>query len=109
MKKTKEIQLVLITALFTSCHHPEPQWRAGGRTYIRSDSTASYTLMAHPHPGNPLMFYAFRPYGIYTAFGYRRLGYYSSALSDEVNIGHSAIKSAIVRGGFGESALSVES
>jgi hypothetical protein len=109
MKKTKEIQLVLITALFASCHQPEPQWRAGGRTYIRSDSTASYTLMAHPHPGNPLLFYAFRPYGIYTAFGYRRLGYYSNALSEEVNIGHSSIKSAIVRGGFGESALSVES
>jgi hypothetical protein len=55
------------------------------------------------------LFYAFRPYGLYTPFGYRRLGYYSNALSEEVNIGHSAIKSNIVRGGFGESGLSVES
>jgi hypothetical protein len=37
------------------------------------------------------------------------MGYYSSALSEEVNIGHNAFKSRIVRGGFGESALSVES
>ncbi|HEV3411124.1 MAG TPA: hypothetical protein VG101_01540 [Puia sp.] len=109
MRKTKEIQLVLITALFASCHQPEPQWRAGGRTHIRSDSTAPYTLMAHPNPGAPLLFYAFHPYGLYTAFGYRRMGYYSSALSEEVNIGHNAFKSRIVRGGFGESALSVES
>jgi hypothetical protein len=109
MKKTKQIQLVLMTALLASCDRPEPQWRAGGRTYIRSDSTAPYTVMQHSHPGYAFLFYAFRPYGIYTPFGYRRLGYYSNALSEEVNIGHSAVKSGIVRGGFGESALSVES
>jgi hypothetical protein len=93
MKKTKQVKLVLITALFASCHHPEPQWHAGGRTYIRSDSTAPYALMPHAYSG----------------FGYRRLGYYSGALSEEANIGHSSIKSGIVRGGFGRSALSVES
>lgn len=41
--------------------------------------------------------------------GYRRIGYYSNALSEEVNIGGDPVKSGIVRGGFGESALSVES
>jgi hypothetical protein len=109
MKKTKQVQLVLITALFASCHHHEPQWHAGGGTFIRSDSTAPYTRMSHPYSGIPFLYYAFRPYGVYTPFGYRRVGYYSSALSEEVNIGHSTVKSGIVRGGFGESALSVES
>lgn len=109
MRKTKQIQLVLMTALLASCHQSEPQWRAGSRTYIRSDSTASYSLMAHPNSAGAFLFYAFRPYGMYTPFGYRRLGYYSNALSEEVNLGHSAIKSGIVRGGFGGSALSVES
>jgi hypothetical protein len=108
MKKTKHIKLVLVTAVLAACHQ-EPEWRSGSRTYIRADSTAPYTMMTHPQPGLPLLFYHFRPYGLLYATGYRRAGYYSNAFSEEVNIGHNPVKGGIVRGGFGESALSVES
>ncbi|HXB08498.1 MAG TPA: hypothetical protein VNW04_15310 [Puia sp.] len=106
MKKTQQISLVLITAALASCHQPGNQdWvDANGehrRVYIRSDSTAPYTAMHHP-VGAALWYYAFRPYGLYTYFGYRREGYYSSAISERSNIGGNAVKSGIVRGGFGE-------
>jgi hypothetical protein len=110
MRKSKKIQLVLITAALASCHQQETQWHGGSRTYIRSDSTAAYTPIPYHRPGVPLLFYHFRPYGLYyPVVGYRRIGYYSNAMSEEVNIGEDPVKSGIVRGGFGESALSVES
>ena len=108
MKKTNHIKLVLITAALASCHR-EPEWHAGGRTYIRADSTAPYAVMSRPHAGAPLMFYRFRPYGLLYFNGYHRAGYYSDAFSEEVNVGHDGAKSGIVRGGFGKSAMSVES
>lgn len=108
MKKSRHIQLVLITAALASCHR-EPEWHAGGRTFIRADSTAPYAVMTRSRPGYPLMYYHFRPYGLLYFGGYRRAGYYSNAFSEEVNVGHDQGKSGIVRGGFGKSAMSVES
>lgn len=112
MKKTKQISLVLITAALASCHRSNNQdWvNANGehrKVYIRSDSTAPYTQMFHPF-GALLWYYAFRPYGHYDYFGYRRVGYYSSAISQHSNIGTNAAKSGIIRGGFG-SGFSVSS
>jgi len=113
VKKTKNISLVLITAALASCNRPANQdWvNANGehrRVYVRSDSTAPYTTMVHP-VGNPLWYYAFRPYGSYGYFsGYRRVGYYSSAISESSNIGLSGEKGGIIRGGFG-SGYSVSS
>ena len=107
MKKTPQITLVLITAALASCNQPNDQdWiNANDRhqhVYIRSDSTAGYTPMHHPS-GAALWYYAFRPYGSYNYFGgYRRVGYYSSAISESSNIGHSSEKSGIIRGGFGD-------
>jgi hypothetical protein len=110
MKKTTHIQLVLITAALASCHQPAKQWQNGNNTFIRSDSTAPYTRMAHPMPGSAfLWYYAFRPYGNYYGGVYRRTGYYSDALSEVGNIGTNSFKSSVIRGGFGESAFSVES
>ena len=106
MKRSKQVSLILITAALASCNRPRnPDWvNANGqhrRVYIRSDSTAPYSVMHHP-AGALLWFYAFRPYGSYNYFGiYRRVGYYSSAISERSNIGLSAEKSGIVRGGFG--------
>jgi hypothetical protein len=98
MKKSKHIQLVLITAALASCHS-QPEWHGSNRTYIRSDSTAPYTRMNYYHPGIPFIYYHFRPYGVYFPVGgYRRVGYYSDALPGSV-----------IRGGFGKSAFSVES
>ena len=113
MKKTQHISLVLITAALASCHKPGNQdWiNANGEhrsVYIRSDSTAPYARMSHP-AGNPYWYYAFRPYGSYSYFsGYRRVGYYSSAISERSNIGLSGEKGSIIRGGFG-SGYSVSS
>ena len=110
MKKTTHIRLVLITAALASCHHPKPQWQNGNNTFIRSDSTAPYTRMVHPMPGSALLwYYVFRPYGNYYGGIYRRTGYYSDAISETGNIGTNSFKSSVIRGGFGESAFSVES
>jgi hypothetical protein len=113
VKKTPHIALVLITAALASCHRPgNPDWvNANGhhqRAYIRSDSTAPYARMTHP-VGIGAWYYAFRPYGSYDYFGYRRAGYYSSAISENSNIGANSAKSGIVRGGFGGESFSVSS
>jgi hypothetical protein len=103
MKKSRHIQLVLITAALASCHKPARQWTNGNAVYIRSDSTAPYTRV--PHYGVPgLWYYAFRPYGYYSFGGYRRVGYYSDAISEFSNVGLNGTKMGIVRGGFGGSA-----
>ena len=100
MKKSRHIELVLITAALASCHKPAHQWTNGNAVYIRSDSTAPYSrVYTHNAPG--IWYYAFRPYGYYSFGGYRRVGYYSDAISEYSNIGHDATKSGIVRGGFG--------
>jgi hypothetical protein len=100
MKKSRHIHLVLITAALASCHKPARQWTNGNAVYIRTDTTAPYTRV-HNHGVPGLWFYAFRPYGYYSYGGYRRLGYYSDALSEHSNIGSNSMKSDIVRGGFG--------
>ncbi len=107
MKKTKHIQLILITAALASCHRPSNEWQSGNKVYGRSDSTAPYTR-AHHFGGALLWFYAFRPYGSYYNGAYRRAGYYSGAISERGNIGLNGTKSGIVRGGFG-SGYSVSS
>jgi hypothetical protein len=113
VKKTPHITLVLITAALASCNRPgNPDWvNANGehrRVYIRSDSTAGYAPMNHPF-GAYGWYYAFRPYGRYDYFGYRRVGYYSSAISEHSNIGTNSTKSGIIRGGFGGEGFSVSS
>jgi hypothetical protein len=109
MKKSKHIQLVLITAALASCHRPAKEWQGGNPVYIRSDSSAQYTRIDHYHPGVGMWYYAFRPYGNYYNGIYHRAGYYSDAFSEEVNIGSNGFKSGIIRGGFGEGAWSVGS
>jgi hypothetical protein len=104
MKKTRHIQLVLLTAALASCHrNADQQWTSGDKVYIRSDSTAPYSRVYHPSaPG--LWYFAFRPYGTWYNGRYRRIGYFSDAISEHSNLGTNTSKSGIVRGGFGESA-----
>lgn len=112
MKKTKKIELILITAALASCHQPQPdkQWQSGNNTYVRSDSTAPYSRAYHPHIGSALLwYYAFRPYGNYYNGSYQRAGYYSDAIHPSSNIGSNAFKSSAVRGGFGKGGYSVSS
>ena len=79
MKKTKHIQLILITAALASCNQAKKQddWESGNKTHIRSDSTAPYTRVQH-HSGMGgvgtalLWYYAFRPYGNYNNGRYQR-------------------------------------
>jgi hypothetical protein len=102
VKKTRHIQLVLITAALAACHRiTDQQWTSGNKVYIRSDTSAPYTRAYHP-AGLGLWYYAFRPYGRYYNGYYRRLGYFSDAISEHSNIGLNGAKSGIVRGGFGE-------
>jgi len=110
MKKSKHINLILITAALASCHQRDKEWQNGNKTYVRSDSTAPYSRLYYPHIGSPLIwYYAFRPYGNYYNGAYRRAGYYSDAISERANIGSNSFKSSVVRGGFGEGAFSVHS
>ena len=111
MKKTKHIELLLITALLAGCHRPGNEWQNGNNhTYIRSDSTAPYSRAYSPHLGSVLLwYYAFRPYGNYYNGSYRRTGYYSDAIHESSNIGSNGYKSSVIRGGFGRGAYSVSS
>lgn len=113
MKKSKTIQLILITAALASCHtkKEEPQWGSGNKTYVRGDSTAPYS---RTHHGNGLLtaalwYYAFRPYGNYSNGQYTRAGYYSGAISSRANVGSNGFKGSVTRGGFGRSGYSVSS
>ena len=110
MKKTKFIQLVLITSALASCHQKAKQkeWQSEQKVYMRSDSSAGYT-QSHYHRGIGNWYYAFRPYGYYYQGSYNRIGYYSSGISEHSNIGSSAAKSGAVRGGFGSPGASVSS
>jgi hypothetical protein len=112
MKKTKYIQLVLITAALASCNQAKkPDWDDNAKMHIRSDSTAPYTNVHH-HSGIGtalLWYYAFRPYGNYNNGYYQRAGYYSGAIFPSSNIGSNGFKSAVTRGGFGRSGFSVSS
>lgn len=114
MKKTKHIELVLITAALASCNQPNKDWESGNsKTYVRSDSTAPYTRTHRNYSsgvGTALLWYlAFRPYGNYNNGNYQRAGYYSNAINKQSNIGTNSFKSSVVRGGFGRGGYSVSS
>ena len=114
MKKSKTIQLILITAALASCNQQkkEPEWGSGNKTYVRGDSTAPYTRTHHGGNGlltAALWYYAFRPYGNYNNGTYQRAGYYSGAISERANIGSNGFKGNVARGGFGRSGYSVGS
>lgn len=108
MKKSKCVELVLITAALASCDKPKNEWRNGNKTYLRSDTTAPYTAARH-HGGPGLWYYAFRPYGLYNNGGYARTGYYSGALHESSNVGSNSRKLGVSRGGFGRGSYSVSS
>ena len=120
MKKSKIVNLVLITAALASAEKMGAQ--SGGasgdwdkqpekKVYMRSDTTAQYSR-THHHGGGIgsaiLWYYAFRPYGSSYGYnnGYNRTGFYSRGLSSRSNIGSNPTKSVISRGGFGGRAFS---
>lgn len=113
MKKTKYIELVLITAALASCNKPNKDWEgsSNGRKYLRSDTTAPYTRThVSTHGISPLLwYYAFRPYGYYRNGFYKKAGYYSDGLNEAGNFGSNTYKSVIARGGFGNGSYSVSS
>ena len=102
MKKTKLINLVLITATLASCHHKKKHrdWNEPN-VYMRGDESAQYSNVYDNGSSPWLWYYAFRPYGYYNRGTYYHTGYYSSGISERANIGHSSFKSNVVRGGFG--------
>jgi hypothetical protein len=114
MKKSKTVQLVLITAALASCNKAQKdnEWSGGNKTYVRGDSTAYYTRTHHHGVGNALLwYYAFRPYGNYNSQtgAYQKAGYYSRGISESSNIGTNGFKGSISRGGFGRGGYSVSS
>ena len=71
MKKTKTIQLILITAALASCAEKkkEPEWGSCNKTYVRGDSTAPYTRTHHGGGGLlgvALWYYALGPMEVLT-------------------------------------------
>ncbi|GEO09860.1 hypothetical protein [Segetibacter aerophilus] len=110
MKKSKYVELVLITAVLASCNQPNKEWESGNKVYMRSDTTAPYSRAHHSGIGTALLwYYAFRPYGNFNNGNYRRAGYYSRGLSERSNIGSNTFKGAVTRGGFGRGGYSVSS
>jgi len=114
MKKSKYIELVLITAALASCNEPkkEKSWDDNNKVHLRSDTTAPYTRVHSHHNGIGtalLWYYAFRPYGNYNNGAYQRAGYYSGGIGRFSNVGNNGFKSAVTRGGFGRGGYSVSS
>ncbi len=107
MKKSKVIQLALITSALASCTQKQD---TDSKVFVRGDSTAPYSR-GTTHGGLPMWFYAFRPYGYYDNGAYHRAGYYNSGISRSSNIGSNSIKSAhsTSRGGFGARSSSSHS
>lgn len=103
MKKSKYIKLVLVATALSACSHPKSEPEK--RVFMRSDSTARYSR-AHGM-GFLGYYYAFRPYGLYSAgAGFSRAGYYSGAIPKASNVGTNGFKGTAVRGGFGGSVRS---
>jgi hypothetical protein len=106
MKKSKIVNLVLITSLLASCAQKSEHknQRQKKNVYMRGDSTARYSR-GH---GLFMWYYAFRPYGYYDNGAYHRAGYYSNSISRNSNIGSNVVKSNgfTSRGGFGSSSRS---
>ncbi|MBL0145436.1 MAG: hypothetical protein IPP48_06415 [Chitinophagaceae bacterium] len=103
------MKLVLITAALASCNqnNTPTDWENGngGKTYLRSDSTAPYAR-SHYHGGG-MWFYAFRPMYSYNTNGFfTRNGFSSNAIPMASNYGTNYSKSRAVRGGFGRSSKS---
>lgn len=110
MKKTKAIQLILITAALASCAEKkkEPEWGSGNKTYVRGDSTAPYTRThrgGNAMLGVALWYYAFRPYNRMNNGVYSRGGYYSNAIPHNANVGTNGMKGNVTRGGFGRTGV----
>jgi hypothetical protein len=105
MKKSKCIQLVILTAVISACTQKEEQ---GKQVFMRSDSTAQYSNVHYM--GNGLGYFAaFHAYGIYRNGAYQRAGFYSSSIPERANIGSNGFKGTITRGGFGSSSFHVSS
>jgi hypothetical protein len=112
VKKSKTIQLVLITAALASCadKKKDNEWSGGdSKTYVRADSTAPYARTHHGVGTALLWFYAFRSYGSFRNGQYTRGGYYSNAIPRSSNIGSNGFKNGITRGGFGRSGARASS
>ncbi len=115
MKKSKYVELVLITAALASCNQPKPkaEWDDNNKVHLRSDTTAPYTRVHHNGGmgiGTALLwYYAFRPYGNYRNDNYQRAGYYSGGINPMSNIGSNGFKGSLTRGGFGRGGYSVSS
>jgi hypothetical protein len=102
MKKSGYVKLVLIATAFSACSQPKSEREKA--VYMRSDTTAHYSR-AHGM-GFLGYYYAFRPYGIYSAGrGFSRAGYYSGAIHEGSNVGTNGVKGSVVRGGFGGSSV----
>ncbi len=108
MKKSKAIQLVLITAALASCNNnaKKENWAAAakGKQYVRGDSTAPYTRTHLGLNSGLLWLYAFRPYYGYNNGVYGRTGFYSGAINARSNYGSNTSKARTIRGGFGRSS-----
>ncbi len=111
MKKTKTINLILITAALAGCNQKkeENEWNSGNKTFIRSDSTAPYARTHHGAGSMLLWYYAFRPFSSYRNGEYQRSGYYSGAIPHKANTGTNSSKALVPRGGFGRTGARASS
>lgn len=112
MKKSKVIELVLVSSLLVSCYNDSK--KKSPNVYMRSDSTATYAKVnTHQSSGvgNALLwYYAFRPHGTINSSGiYNRTGFHSSSIPTSSNVGTNPVKGNVYRGGFGRGGYSVGS
>ena len=108
MKKSTSIKLLFVTGILAACKQEPESYPNEKKVYMRSDTTAHYTR-SHGFGSGFFWYHAFRPYGTFNNGYYRRTGYYSDAISSKSNIGRSAYKGSVTRGGLGKSGFRASS
>ncbi len=114
MKKTRVIQLVLLTAALASCNRPlyQQSSRQDPREGDQPDSTNACPMTPDNLPPDYYAwYYSFRPYGIYSGDPYWINGYYSFFVyRPRRRAGATGgFFGPIVRAGFGKATVSASS
>lgn len=100
MKKSKTVELALVTSLIVACNVSNAQTtEQKERLHLRGDTTEKYTRVNHYYGGGVPYFYYFHPNGVYNNSGYHKTSYSSKSIShsSRSHSGH------VSRGGFGGS------
>jgi hypothetical protein len=118
MKKSRAIQLVLITSLLASCNRQlsEDMESRYSKEVPSSDTVSADTTAYYYNPSLQLWYYGLGPSQLWYNGAYHNANPYFNRAYQTVNkpyhptvIGEASVHSSVLRGGFGGSHFSVSS